>query len=176
MRCCLVSTKIGSKVIAIPGPRHGNCAGYSPSMYLQVMPFLRWHYDERMTHAYLDISKIFRRSFSVQIPIGINGNVIISRVSPPKPDTILMMMWPVCNTEQFIYVTLILPSDVVSAGVCKHHIIPDDLHLPLQNRPSEWCVVSGFNCHCLAVVVVVVGDAAAARIACTCALRARFSC
>lgn len=160
MWCDLIATKIGSKVIAIPGPWYGNCTGYSPSLYLQVMRFHGRHYDEGMTHADLNCANVFVISQAVTVPIRMDIYVIATRVVPTEPNAILMMMGPVANAEQFVYVTLIFFADVVSAGIGEHHIIANDLHLPLQRRPSEWCVVSGFYCHCLDVVAVAAALAA----------------
>ena len=163
-------------MIAVSGPWYGNCAGYTPPLYLQVMRFHGRHYDEGMTHADLHCAYVFAVSQAVPVPVTMDIYVIATRIVPPEPDTILMMMGPVSDAEQLVYITLIFLADVVTAGIGEHHIIPHDLHLPLQNRPSEWGVMSGFDCHCLAAVVVVVAVAAAVLAAMTCALRARLSC
>lgn len=160
MRCCLVSTKIGSKMIAVSGPRYGNCTGYAPSLYLQVMRFHGRHDDEGMTHADLHCAYQFTVPKAVTVPVSMNVYVIATPVVPTEPDAIMMVMRPVANAEQLVDVTLIFLADVVSTGVGKHHIIPNDLHLPLQNRPSAWCVLSGFDCHCLDVVAVAAALAA----------------
>jgi len=102
------------------------------------MRFHGRHYDEGMTHADLDNAYVFAVSQAVPVPVTMDIYVIATRVVPTEPNAILMMMGPVANAEQFVYVTLIFLADVVSAGVGKHHIIPNDLHLPLQHRPSAW--------------------------------------